>query len=153
MERLSPALHASVRRALRQTWEHDDADKAEKLLRNLARRLERDWAGVAGSILEGIDEILTVTRLGLPDQLRRSLACTNMIENVMATVRRVCRNVKRWNSPSMAMRWTAAAMQEASKGFRRLKAHKQLPLLRKALLERQEKLTSNNRVAQSAQAA
>jgi putative transposase len=53
----------------------------------------------------------------------------------------------------MAMRWTAAAMQEASKGFRRLKAHKQLPLLRKALLERQEKLTSNNRVAQSAQAA
>jgi transposase-like protein len=82
---------------------------------------------IAGSILEGIDEILTVTRLGLPDQLRRSLACTNMIENVMATVRRVCRNVKRWNSPSMAMRWTAAAMQEASKGFRRLKAHKQLP--------------------------
>jgi hypothetical protein len=152
-ERLPKSLHASVRRVLRQAWELDDADKAEKLLRNLARRLERDWAGVAGSILEGIDEILTVTRLGLPDQLRRSLACTNMIENVMATVRRVCRNVKRWNSPSMAMRWTAAAMHEASKGFRRLKAHKQLPLLRKALLERQEKFTSNNRVAQSAQAA
>jgi hypothetical protein len=41
----------------------DDADKLEKLLRNLARRLERDWSGVSGSILEGIDEILTVTRL------------------------------------------------------------------------------------------
>jgi putative transposase len=76
-----------------------------------------------------------------------------MIENVMSTVRRVCRNVKRWNSPSMAMRWTAAAMHEAAKGFRRLKAHKQLPLLRKALLERQKKFTSNNRVAQSAHAA
>ena len=152
-ERLPKSLHASVRRVLRQAWELDDADKAEKLLRNLARRLERDWAGVAGSILEGIDEILTVTRLGLPDQLRRSLACTNMIENVMSTVRRVCRNVKRWNSPSMAMRWTAAAMHEAAKGFRRLKAHKQLPLLRKALLERQKKFTSNNRVAQSAHAA
>jgi putative transposase len=133
--------------------ELDDADKAEKLLRNLARRLERDWAGVAGSILEGIDEILTVTRLGLPDRLRRSLACTNMIENVMGTVRRVCRNVKRWNSPSMAMRWTAAAMKEASKGFRRLKAHKQLPLLRKALLERQAKFASSNRVAPTAKAA
>ena len=110
-----------------------DADKAEKLLRNLAQRLERDWSGVSGSILEGIDEILTVTRLGLPKELRRSLACTNMIENVMGTVRRVCRNVKRWRSASMAMRWTAAAMQEAAKGFRRLKAHKQLPALRSAL--------------------
>jgi hypothetical protein len=97
-ERLPKSLHASVRRVLRQAWELDDADKAEKLLRNLARRLERDWAGVAGSILEG-DEILTVTRLGLPDRLRRSLACTNMIENVMGTVRRVCRNVKRFHQP------------------------------------------------------
>src|SRR5260221_11964933 len=66
MERLPKSLHASVRRVLRQVWELDDADKAEKLLRNLAQRLERDWSGVAGSILEGIDEILTVTRLGLP---------------------------------------------------------------------------------------
>ena len=107
--------------------------KAERLLRNLAQRLERDWSGVAGSILEGIDEILTVTRLGLPKELRRSLACTNIIENAMSTVRRVCRNVKRWRSASMAMRWTAAAMQEAARGFRRLKAHKQLPTLRAAL--------------------
>jgi hypothetical protein len=48
----------------------------------------------------------------LPKELRRSLACTNMIENVIGTVRRVCRNVKRWRSASMAMRWTAAAMRE-----------------------------------------
>ena len=61
---------------------------------------------------------------------RRSLACTNIIENVMGTVRRVRRNAKRWRSASMAMRWTAGAMQEAAKGFRRLKAHKQLPALR-----------------------
>ena len=43
-------------------------------------------------------------------ELRRSLACTNIIENVMSTVRRVCRNVKRWRSASMAIRWTAPAM-------------------------------------------
>src|SRR5271166_1117199 len=96
MERLPKSLHASVRRVLREAWELDDADKAEKLIRNLAQRLERRWSGVSGSILEGIDEILTVTRLGLPKELRRSLACTNIIENVMGTVRRVCRNVKRW---------------------------------------------------------
>jgi transposase-like protein len=91
MERLPKSLHASVRCVLRQAWELDDAAQDERLLRNLAQRLEREWSGVAGSILEGIDEILTVTRLGLPKELRRSLACTNINENAMSTVRRVCR--------------------------------------------------------------
>jgi putative transposase len=133
MGRLAPALHASVRRVLRQAWEMDDAEQAEKLIRNLARRLERDAPGVSQTLLEGLDEILTVIRLGLPTELRRSLACTNIIENMMGTVRRVSRNVKRWRSASMALRWTAAAMQEAKKGFRRLKTYKQLPKLRAAL--------------------
>jgi putative transposase len=149
MERLSPALHASVRRVLRQAWELDDAAKAEKLIRNLAQRLEREAPGV----LEGLDEILTVTRLGLPAELRRSLACTNIIENMMGTVRRVTHNVKRWSSPSMALRWTAAAMHEAKKGFRRLKAFKQLPALRAALAAHYEKETNSHAVAQKAKAA
>ena len=136
-ERLPKSLHASVRRALRQAWELDDADNAEKLLRNLARRLEREAPGVSASILEGIDEILTVTRLRLPTELRRSLACTNIIENMNGTIRRICRNVKRWRDAAMALRWTGAAMIEAAKGFRRLKAHKQLPSLRAALLAHQ----------------
>ena len=127
IERLPKPLHASVRKALRQAWELDDADKAERLLRNLARRLEQEAPGVAASILEGLDEMLTVNRLGLPAKLRRSLACTNSIENMMGTVRRVCRNVKRWRNAAMALRWTAAGMMEAAKGFRRLKAHKHLP--------------------------
>src|SRR6202795_4720861 len=152
-ERLPKSLHASVRRVLRQAWELDDADKAEKLLRNLARRLERDWAGVAASILEGIDEMLTVTRLGLPRELRRSLACTNIIENVMGTVRRVCRNVKYWRSPSMARRWAAAAMQEAIKGFRRLRAYKHLPALRAALAKQDQQPPSGEALVQIAEAA
>jgi putative transposase len=153
MERLSPALHASVRRALRQAWELDDAAKAEKLIRNLAQRLERDAPGVSKSILEGLDEILTVSRLDLPAELRRSLACTNIIENMMGTVRRVTRNVKRWSSSSMALRWTAAAMNEAKKGFRRLKAYKQLPALRVALAAHYEKETNNRALVQTAKAA
>jgi putative transposase len=136
-ERLPKPLHASVRRTLRQAWELDDADRAEKLIRNLARRLEREAPGVSASILEGLDEILTVTRLRLPIQLRRSLACTNIIENMNGSIRRICRNVKRWRDAAMALRWTGAAMIEAAKGFRRLKAHKQLPSLRAALLAHQ----------------
>ena len=139
VERLPKHLHASVRAALRQAWELDDAEKAERLIRNLARRLEQVAPGVAATILEGLDEMLTVIRLGLPPSLRRSLACTNIIENMMGTIRRVCRNVKRWRDASMALRWTAAAMQEAAKGFRRLKACKQLPVLRVALAAHQRK--------------
>ena len=119
-ERLAKPLHATVRKALRQAWELDDAEKAEKLIRNLARRLERAAPGVSASILEGIDEILTVTRLGLPVELRRSLACTNLIENMNGTIRQVCRNVKRWRDAKMVLRWSGAAMLEAATGFQRL---------------------------------
>jgi hypothetical protein len=70
MGRLAPALHASIRRVFRQAWEMDDAEQAEKLIRNLARRLERDSPGVSQTLLEGLDEILTVIRLGLPTELR-----------------------------------------------------------------------------------
>ena len=134
-DRLDESLHAGVRKVLRQAWQQDDAAKAERLLRNLARRLEHDAPGVSGSILEGLDEILTVIRLGLPPQLRRSLACTNAIENAIGTVRTVQRNVKRWRNAEMALRWTAAGLLEAQKTFRRLKAYRQLPVLDAALRE------------------
>ena len=153
IERLPKPLQASVRRALRQAWELDDADKAERLLRNLARRLDREAPGVAASILEGLDEILTVNRLGVPAKLRRSLACTNSIENMMGTVRRVCRNVKRWRNAAMALRWTAAGMMEAAKGFRRLKAYKQLPILRTALVAHAAKQLVTNKIEPQADAA
>ena len=152
IERLAKPLHAPVRRALRQAWELDDADNAERLLRNLARRLDHEAPGVAASILEGLDEMLTVNRLGLPVKLRRSLACTNSIENMMGTVRRVCRNVKRWRNAAMALRWTAAGMMEAARGFRRLKAYKHLPVLKAALAAHQSKYVTQ-RVEQNANAA
>jgi putative transposase len=153
IERLPKPLHASVRRALRQAWELDDADKAERLLRNLARRLDQQAPGVAASILEGLDEMVTVNRLGLPTPLRRSLACTNSIENMMGTVRRVCRNVKRWRNAMMALRWTAAGMMEAAKGFRRLKAYRQLPILRTALVAHASKHVVTKKIEPQADAA
>jgi len=79
----------------RAAWELHDADKAERLLRNLARRLDQEAPGVAAGILEGLDEMVNVNRLGLLTPLLRSLACKNSIENMMEVVRRVCRNVKR----------------------------------------------------------
>ena len=153
LERLPKHLHASVRTTLRQAWELDDAAKAEQLIRNLARRLEQMAPGVSATILEGMDELLTVVRLKLPLELRRSLACTNIIENMMGSIRRVCRNVKYWRNAAMALRWTAAAMREAAKGFRRLKAHKQLPKLREALAVLQRQNDGGAAIATKAAAA
>lgn len=138
-DRLAPKHHAAVRRALKQAWEMHDAEKAERLIRNLARRFEQEAPDVSRSILEGLDEILTVVRLGLPLKLRRSLASTNIIESMNSVIRQVCRNVKRWRNAKMALRWTAAGMFEAKKGFRRLKAYKQLPILKQALLDHRQK--------------
>jgi transposase-like protein len=116
-----PKKHvASVRRTLRKAWELDDATEVERLIRDLARRMEKEAPGVSGSILEGLDEMLTVNRLRLPPELRRSLACTNAIENMQGTIRRITRNVKHWRDASMALRWAAAGMMEAKAGFRRL---------------------------------
>ncbi len=91
-----------------------------------------------------MDEILTVIRLGLPQDLQRSLACTNIIENALGTVRLVTRNVKRWRNAEMALRWTATGLREAQKTFRRLKAYRQLPILRDALHELMRQSQSNS---------
>ncbi len=87
-DRLDESLHAGVRKALRQAWDQGDADKAERLLRNLARRLEHDAPGVSATILEGLDEILTVIRLGLPPELRRALACCARVSGPLEKRRR-----------------------------------------------------------------
>ena len=71
----------------------------------------------------------------------------------MGSIRRVCRNVKYWRDAPMALRWTGAAMQEAAKGFRRLKAHKQLPVLRQALAALQEQNNSSTALVPDAVAA
>jgi len=153
IERLDPSLHAGVKKVLRQAWDSPTAEQAERVLKNLARRLDHDAPGVSASIHEGLDEMLTVIRLGLPDQLRRALGCTNAIESLMAVLRQVCRNVKRWRNARMALRWTGAAMLEAKKTFRRLKAYKQLPVLRAALLRHQQAVLGNQAVARQSLAA
>jgi putative transposase len=148
-----PKKHvADVKKTLRAAWEMDDAAAAERHIRDLAKRMQRDAPSLVGTLLEGLDEMLTVNRLGLPKELRRSLACTNIVENVQGTIRRVTRNVTRWRDASMALRWAAAGMLEAKKGFRRLKACKQLPLLKAALAKHQAMGAAAN-IASAAAAA
>jgi hypothetical protein len=82
---------------------------------NLINRRGRIVANVAASIHEGLDEMLTVIHLGLPDEQGQSPDCTNVIESLMAVLQQVYRNVKRWRDARMALRWTGTAMLEAEK--------------------------------------
>ena len=87
-----------------------------------------------------MDETLTVLSFGISDRLRHSLATTNAIESLLSRTRHVKRNVKRWRGGTMVVRWVAAGVLEAVKGFRRLKGHKAMPHLVAALRARDQQL-------------
>jgi putative transposase len=72
-------------------------------------------SGAAASLAEGLEETLTLTRLGIRGRLKKTLASTNPIESMIEIIRRTSRNVKRWQSSDMCLRWTAAGMLEAEK--------------------------------------
>src|SRR5215208_5811167 len=118
-----------VRRRLRMAWALDDHDRALDQLRVLACELDRSHPGAAASLREGLEETLTVTRLGVRGRLKRTLASTNPCESMIETVRRISRNVKRWHNGDMCLRWTAAGMLEAQAQFRRIIGHGDLPRL------------------------
>ena len=133
IERLPKEHHAAAKIALRQAWTLSDPAKAQRLLENLAKKYDDICPGAARSVREGMPEMLTLTRLGLPDDLRKSLASTNIMESVNAVIARASRNVTRWRNASMGLRWTAAGMLMAQKGFRRVNGHMHLPKLADAL--------------------
>lgn len=83
--------------------------------------------------MSGLDEPLTVLRLGVPPTLARTLRSTNAIESMISVCREDATNVKRWRDEQMALRWCAAGMIEAGNKFRRVNGHLHLPTLRAAL--------------------
>jgi len=125
---------------LQRAYHSADVATARRLLTDLARRLETDHPSAAESVREGLDETLTVLGLHLPETLRRSLTTTNAAESLISRTRHVKRNVKRWRGGTMVVRWVAAGVLEAVKGFRRLKGHKAMPQLVAALRARDQQL-------------
>ena len=132
-EALPERLRASVRTAMNQAYATRDAKRARRLLDNLARRLEHQYPGAAASLREGLDETLTVMRLALPDGLERVLSSTNLIENLFSRVREIGRRVRRWQSGTMVLRWSAAGVLEAEHGFRKIAGYRAMPILVAAL--------------------
>ena len=122
-----------VKRRLRSAWAETDHDRALDRLRALAGELDRSHPGAAGSLREGLEETLTLNRLGIRGSLKRTLESTNPCESMIECVRRTSRNVKRWSSGEMALRWTAAGMLEAERQFRRIIGYRDLAKLAVAI--------------------
>ncbi len=129
LEHLPERDRPAVKRRLRRAWADSDHARALDALQTLAGELERSHPGAAASLREGLEETLTLTRLGIGGALKRTLESTNPIESMIECVRRTSRNVKRWQSGDMALRWTAAGMLEAEQQFRRVIGYRDLAKL------------------------
>ena len=133
-DHLPEERRAYVRRQMRDAYKSKSAKTAKMMLGQLASWLTANGEdSAAASLREGLDETLTVLRLGLPTTLCRTFSTTNAIENMNGTLRRVIRNVKRWRGETMIQRWVALGIAEAQRGFRRVKGHAQMKLLLAAL--------------------
>lgn len=121
--------HAEVERVMRQAYHSKSSKTAKKQLENLAHTLRKEYPSAAASLLEGLDETLTVLDFHLNESLTRTLSTTNPIENLNDRVRTVTRRVKRWRGGEMILRWVAVGLMEAERGFRALKGKADMPRL------------------------
>jgi len=128
-------MHQNVKSVLREAWGLSDATVAKRRLLRLASSLEADHPGAAASVEEGLDETLTLQRLGISGTLYKKLRSTNAIENLNSGIATYSKNVKRWQGGSMVVRWVSAAIVEAEKKFRRVQGWRDIEKLVTALQE------------------
>jgi len=136
IEHVPEELRASVGRALRDAWDSANADLAKKRLQRLAASLQSKHPGAAASLREGLEETLTVQRLGITGALYRTLRTTNPIENLNGSIAHYSRNVKRWRDGQMTLRWVASALSDAKDRFRKLRGYRDMKQLTAALTKR-----------------
>jgi transposase-like protein len=142
LEHLPQAERMFVSRKLNTAWSEPDAKRAEAHLRALAKHLETKHPGAAASLLEGLEETLTVTRLGLSGSLLDTFKSTNPIESMISIARDVTGNVKRWKNGKMVVRWMAAGLLDAEKRFHRVNGYREMVRLRLTLRKHHQALES-----------
>ena len=119
----------AVRAQMRAAWALSDPELAKQRLELLASELDQSWPDAASSLREGMQDTLTLMRLGISGQLAKTLCSTNPCESMIEIVRHTQRNVKRWRDGDMRERWTAAGMLAAEQQFRRIIGYRHLAKL------------------------
>ena len=112
---------------------HPDPKHGLHNAKSLAAQMDENYPSAAASLREGLEEMFTVSRLGIDGRLARTLTTSNPIESMISIARTTNRNVTGWRDGQMVLRWTAAGMLNAERSFRRIKGYKQMPQLVDAL--------------------
>lgn len=133
LDHLPKKRHGWARRLFWAAMAEKNPDRAAKALAALGRVVEKESPSAAASLREGIDELLTTKRLGLPDAIERAVSTTNLLESALAQVRGRTRNIKRWRGGAMILRWAGAAFDHAGKRWNRIRGHREIPFLLAAL--------------------
>lgn len=132
-DHLPEAQRGFIDTKLGKIFANPDAAAGLRDAKALAATLSRKHPGAAASLREGLDEMFTVTRLGITGRLAKTLTTSNPVESMISIARTTNRNVTHWRDGQMVLRWTAAGMLNAQRSFRRIKGYKQMPQLVAAL--------------------
>jgi transposase-like protein len=135
VDHLPDEYKSDVRRKMQNAYAMVDYDDAKRALERLHRELLEMNPSAARSLEEGMEETLTVHKLRVPDQLRRTLSSTNVIESAFSIVETVCRNVKRWRAGDQIERWVGSGLLVAQRQFRKVIGFRQIPQLLSALAD------------------
>jgi len=136
---LPEKFHAHFGRKIKAAYAMNDYQDARNALVAIIKELVRLNTSAARSLEEGLEETLTLHLLQLPDSLRKHFSSSNIIESSYAHSRDTMRNVKRWTTHSQKCRWVATALLQAEKGFRRIRGHRDMPIIRDAFLQYQSR--------------
>ena len=126
-------MYLQVGRRMNAAYALEDYAVAKQALETLHRELMDLNPSAARSLGEAMEETLTVHRLHLPVQLRKTIASTNVIESAFSIVEQVCKNVKRWHGGDQRERWVGSGLLVAEKQFRRITGYKLIPVLMREL--------------------
>ena len=149
---LSKSEQTTWRRRLQRAYERPEYDEARAAMDKLHAELEDRNQSAAASLREGLEETLTLHRLGVYGVLGRSLKTTNCLESVNALIEERCAKVDHWKNSSQRQRWMATSLLEIEPRLRKLKGYRHLPKLREALsrelnLETRKSMSSKGRAA------
>jgi putative transposase len=133
LDHLTDEQKPDVAKKLNAAYALEDYAAAKQALNAVHRELMDLNPSAARSLGEGMEETLTVHRLHLPMQLRKTMASTNVIESAFSIVEQVCKNVKRWHGGDQRERWVGSGLMVAEKQFRRITGYKLIPVLIKEL--------------------
>jgi len=124
---------ARWRQRLQRAYDRPTYSEASAVLKKLRSELEGINQSAANSFLEGMEETLTLHRLGLYPLIGLSFKTTNCIESVNSLIEERCAKVDSWRNSNQKHRWLATALLDIEPRLRRVKGYRHLPLLRKAL--------------------